>query len=195
MSRLLMVATHNKDKLKEISRILSPLGIEVISPEDKSIMENVEETGETFAENALIKARAVFESEGIPTIADDSGLCIDALGGEPGVLSARFFGEKTSYEIKNAEIIKRLEGVPDEKRTARFVCALAFVSEKEQRIFEGVFEGKIGYAAKGVNGFGYDPVFYVGDISSSQMTPEQKDSLSHRGKALRKLAAEIDELL
>lgn len=195
MSRLLMVATHNKDKLKEISRILSPLGIEVISPKDKSIMENVEENGETFADNALIKARAVFDSEGVPTIADDSGLCIDALGGEPGVLSARFMGEDTSYEIKNAELIRRLEGVPDKKRTARFVCALAFVSKTEQRVFEGVFEGKIGYEARGGNGFGYDPIFYVGDISSSEMPPEQKDSLSHRGKALRKLAAEIDKLL
>ncbi len=169
-------------------------GIELISPPE-GIMETVVENGDTFAENALIKARAVFEATGIATMADDSGLCVDALGGEPGVQSARFMGEDTPYTVKNAAIIEKLAGVPDEKRTARFECAIAVVSEKGERVFRGTFEGKIGYEAKGENGFGYDPIFYVGDVTSSEMSAEEKDSMSHRGKALRAMMQGIDDLV
>lgn len=194
MSKKLVAATHNKGKLREFARILQPLGIELI-PVPDGIMENIEETGETFAENAVIKAKAVFEAVGLPAMADDSGLCIDALGGEPGVRSARFMGEDTPYSVKNAAIIEKLEGVPENQRSARFKCAIAVVGEGVERVFEGAFEGKIGYRAMGENGFGYDPIFYAGEVSSAQMSDEQKDSMSHRGKALRAMAKEINDLI
>lgn len=194
MNKRLVAATHNKGKLREFSRILQPLGIELV-PVPEGIMENIEETGATFAENAVIKAKAVFEATGIPAMADDSGLCIDALGGEPGVRSARFMGEDTPYSVKNAAIIEKLEGVPENERSARFKCAIAVVGEGIERVFEGVFEGKIGNRPMGENGFGYDPIFYVGGISSAQMSDGQKDSMSHRGKALRAMAKEINEII
>lgn len=194
MNKKLVAATHNKGKLREFSRILQPLGIELI-PVPEGIMENIEETGATFAENAVIKAKAVFEAVGIPAMADDSGLCIDALGGEPGVRSARFMGEDTPYSVKNAAIIEKLEGVPENERSARFKCAIAIVGEGVERVFEGVFEGKIGNRPMGENGFGYDPIFYVGGISSAQMSDEQKDSVSHRGMALRAMAKEINDII
>ncbi len=194
MNKKLVAATHNKGKLREFSRILQPLGIELI-PVPEGIMENIEETGATFAENAVIKAKAVFEAVGIPAMADDSGLCIDALGGEPGVRSARFMGEDTPYSVKNAAIIEKLEGVPENERSARFKCAIAVVGEGVERVFEGVFEGKIGNRPMGENGFGYDPIFYVGGISSAQMSDEQKDSVSHRGMALRAMAKEINDII
>ena len=194
MSKKIIAATHNKGKLREFSRMLEHKEIEIISPPE-GIMQTIVENGSTFAENALIKARTVFEATGIPTMADDSGLCVDALGGDPGVKSARFMGEDTPYTVKNAAIIDMLKDVPDEKRTARFECAIAVVSEKGERVFLGTFEGKIGYEAKGDNGFGYDPIFYVGDVSSSEMSAEQKDSMSHRGKALRAMIGGIDDLV
>ena len=194
MNKMLIAATHNKGKLREFSRMVEPKGIELLAP-PAGIMETVVENGATFAENALIKARTVFKATGVATMADDSGLCIDALGGAPGVQSARFMGEDTPYTIKNAAIIEKLAGVPDEQRTARFECAIAVVSEKGERVFRGTFEGKIGYEANGANGFGYDPIFYVGDVSSSEMSAEEKDSMSHRGKALRAMMQGIDDLV
>ena len=194
MNKKLIAATHNKAKLREFSRIVESKDIELL-PVPEGIMETVVENGSTFAENALIKARTVFKATGIAAMADDSGLCVDALGGEPGVQSARFMGEDTPYTVKNAAIIDKLAGVPDEKRTARFECAIAVVSEKGERVFLGTFEGKIGYEAKGNNGFGYDPIFYVGDVSSSEMSAEEKDSMSHRGKALRAMMQGIDDLV
>lgn len=194
MSKKLVAATHNKGKLREFARILQPLGIELV-PVPDGIMESIEETGETFAENAVIKAKAVFEAVGLPAMADDSGLCIDALGGEPGVRSARFMGEDTPYSVKNAAIIEKLEGVPENQRSARFKCAIAVVGDGVERVFEGSFEGKIGYQPMGENGFGYDPIFYVGEVSSAQMSDEQKDSMSHRGKALRAMAQQINEII
>lgn len=195
MNKKIVLATHNKGKLAEFSRILMPMGIEVVSPLDSIVLENVVEDGETFAENALIKARAVFAQSGLPTMADDSGLCIDALGGRPGVYSARYLGENTSYNIKNDAIIKELANVLDEKRTARFECAIALVTKQGEYVFGGTFEGKIGYKASGKNGFGYDPIFYVGDKSSAELSDEEKDAVSHRGKALRALLLEIDQLI
>lgn len=195
MPKTLVAATHNKGKLAEFARMLEPKGIDVTLSPDPELIKNIVEDGETFAENALIKARAVFAATGLPTMADDSGLCIDALDGRPGVYSARYLGEETPYTIKNAAIIKELEGVPDISRTARFECAIALVTSQGEHVFKGTFEGKIGYKPSGENGFGYDPIFYVGDISSSDMSDTEKDAASHRGKALRAMLAEIDRLL
>lgn len=195
MNKTLVAATHNKGKLAEFARMLNPKGIDVITPEDPALVKTIVEDGETFAENALIKARAVFTATRLPTMADDSGLCIDALDGRPGVYSARYLGEDTPYTIKNAAIIKALDGVPDEKRTARFECAIALVTAQGEHVFKGTFEGKIGYKPSGENGFGYDPIFYVGEQSSSDMPDAEKDAVSHRGKALRAMLAEIDKLL
>ena len=195
MTKTIIAATHNLGKLREFSRMLEPKGIAVVSPPNPEVLKSVVEDGQTFAENALIKARAIFAQTGLPTLADDSGLCIDALGGRPGVHSARYLGEDTPYTVKNAEIIKQLDGVPEEKRTARFECAIALVTARSEHVFRGTFEGKIGNKPSGANGFGYDPIFYVGNISSAEMSDEQKDAVSHRGIALRKFLAEIDTLV
>ncbi|WMJ83649.1 RdgB/HAM1 family non-canonical purine NTP pyrophosphatase [Oscillospiraceae bacterium LTW-04] len=195
MSKTLVAATHNIGKLAEFARMLKPKGVDVISPENPELVKSIVEDGETFADNALIKARAVFAATGLPTMADDSGLCIDALDGRPGVYSARYLGEDTPYAIKNATIIKELDGVPDSNRTARFECAIALVTAQGEHVFKGTFEGKIGYKPSGENGFGYDPIFYVGDESSADMSNAEKDAVSHRGKALRAMLAEIDKLL
>ena len=148
--------------------------------------------------NALIKARAVCEASGEITMADDSGLVVDALHGEPGVYSARWMGEDTSYRIKNAEIIRLLAGVPEEKRTARFVCAIACVfPDGRELVEEAVYEGIIGYEERGENGFGYDPIFYVPEKGrySAELSPEEKNAISHRGKALRAMRKRLDEIL
>ena len=195
MNKTLVAATHNKGKLAEFARMLEPKGIDVVSPPDPELIKNIVEDGKTFAENALIKARAVFAATGLPTMADDSGLCVDALDGRPGVYSARYLGEDTPYTVKNAAIIKALESVPDEARTARFECAIALVTAQGAHVFRGTFEGKIGYKPSGENGFGYDPIFYVGNTSSSDMSDCEKDAVSHRGKALRAMLAEIERLL
>lgn len=195
MSKTLVAATHNKGKLAEFARILEPKGIQVMPPPDPELIKNIVEDGETFAGNALIKARAVFAATGLPTMADDSGLCVDALDGRPGVYSARYLGEETPYTIKNAAIIKELEGVPDINRTARFECAIALVTAQGEHVFRGTFEGKIGYKPSGENGFGYDPIFYVDGQSSSDMSDAEKDAVSHRGKALRAMLAEIEQLI
>lgn len=195
MSRKLLIATHNTGKLREFSRMLEPLGIRAALPGIPGLLESVEENGETFAENALIKARAVFEATGLPALADDSGLCVDCLGGEPGVHSARYLGENTPYTEKNASILRRLEGVPDDRRTARFTCAIALVTAQGEHVFEESCEGKIGYEPRGERGFGYDPIFYVGERSFSELPDGEKDAVSHRGKALRRLLTEIDALL
>ena len=195
MNKTLVAATHNKGKLAEFARMLNLKDIDVITPKDPALVKSIVEDGDTFSENALIKARAVFAATGLPTVADDSGLCIDALDGRPGVYSARYLGEDTPYTIKNAAIIKELDGVPDEKRTARFECAIALVTAQGEHVFKGTFEGKIGYKPSGENGFGYDPIFYVGEQSSSDMPDAEKDAVSHRGKALRAMLAAIDKLL
>ena len=194
MKKSMIAATHNRAKFAELKRIVERGGIELCMPDDPMLLGSVEENGETFSENALIKARAVFWATGYPCIADDSGLCIDALGGDPGVHSARFMGEDTPYTQKNARILELLADVPDGRRTARFVSAIAVVTPRCERVFTGVCEGIIGRTPKGENGFGYDPIFYVGEESFASMSPEQKDSLSHRARALRELAARIDEI-
>ena len=191
MEKRIIFATGNQNKMKEIKMILSDLGMEILSMKEAGIDVDVEENGTTFEENALIKARAI--AERLPSdiiLADDSGLEIDYLNKEPGIYSARYAGKDTSYDIKNQMLIDRLEGVPDEKRTARFVCAIAavFPDGTEEVVCEAM-EGRVGYKIAGANGFGYDPIFYLPEfgMTSAEITPEQKNEVSHRGKALRSM--------
>lgn len=196
MERIIF-ATGNAGKMKEIREILEDLNMEILSMKEAGITLEIEENGSSFEENAIIKAKAVAahpNAHGAVVLADDSGLEIDYLNGEPGIYSARYMGEDTSYRIKNQNLIDRLFGVPDEQRTARFVCAIAAVfPEGEIRTALGTIEGKIGYEERGSNGFGYDPIFYLPDMSRStaQLTPEEKNGISHRGNALRKMKLEL----
>ena len=190
----LVLATNNEGKVREFARILEPLGIEVMTQKQAGVHVSPEENGTTFAENARIKAMAVYEATGLPTVADDSGLCIDAMNGEPGVHSARYYGEDTPYEEKNRRIIESLNGVAEEKRTARFVAHITCVLSKDEILdCEGVCEGTIGHKPAGDGGFGYDPIFYVGDKSFAELDGEAKDKVSHRGKALEKLYQKLKE--
>ena len=195
MSNRIVFATGNENKMREIRQILSDLGMEIVSMKQAGVNPDIVEDGTTFMENAVIKAKAVAAL--LPddfVLADDSGLVVDALNGEPGVYSARYMGEDTSYDIKNRAIIDRLEGVPKEKRTARFVCAIAAVTPSGKVLeAEGKIEGYIGYEPMGTNGFGYDPIFYLWDkdVSTASISPEEKNAISHRGKALRMIKEEI----
>ena len=189
-AREVVIATNNKSKVDELRRMLEPLGFTVYSLKDKNISIEVEETGETFAENALIKARAIYELVKCPVIADDSGLCVDALGGAPGVYSARYSGE--GDKANNAKLLREMEGVTD--RSAQFVCVIAYLDEKgASHTFTGVCRGEIGFEERGLFGFGYDPLFMVGDRSVAEMAPEEKDTISHRGDAMRKMAEYLGE--
>lgn len=188
----LLVATGNAHKLEEFRRILTPLGIQVLAPADLNVSLDVEETGTTFAENARIKAVALRDRTGYGVVADDSGLCVDALDGRPGVHSARYLGEDTPHTQKIAGLLRELEGVPADQRTARFVAAICCVTvEGEELTCQGACEGHIAFAPSGEGGFGYDPIFLVGDKSFGQLTDEEKDKLSHRGKALAMLTEQI----
>ncbi|MBR6568265.1 MAG: XTP/dITP diphosphatase [Clostridia bacterium] len=189
----ILIATHNKHKLTEMARILSPMGYEVVTDTDIGIeLTDVEETGTTFMENARIKAESGCKESGLICIADDSGLCVDALDGEPGVYSARYSGVHGDDEGNIVKLLENLDGVSDEKRTAYFACAIcvSFPDGKEITA-EGKCHGKIGYVKKGENGFGYDPVFMVGDKSLAEMTAEEKDAISHRGNALKVLEEKL----
>lgn len=183
----LVFATGNKDKMREIREIMADCPVEIVSMKEAGIVADIVEDGSTFEENAMIKARAVAEyTDGI-VLADDSGLEIDALNKEPGVLSARYMGEDTSYSIKNQNLIERLEGVPKEQRSARFVCAIAAVlPDGQELVTRQTMEGYIGWEPEGENGFGYDPIFYLDEFgcSSAALSREQKNAISHRGKAL-----------
>ena len=185
----LLVATGNAHKLEEFARILGPIGIEVVSPAELGVSQEAEETGETFAENARIKAMELFRKSGVATVADDSGLCVDALGGRPGVYSARYLGESASQPQRNAALLSELESVKANNRTARFVCAICCVLDEDKLVeCEGTCEGTIGYEPRGEGGFGYDPIFMMGEQSFAELSPGQKDAHSHRGRALRLLA-------
>ncbi|MBQ2803414.1 MAG: XTP/dITP diphosphatase [Lachnospiraceae bacterium] len=187
-------ATGNAGKVKEIQMILADLGMEVVSMKEAGIVVEVEENGSSYEENALIKARAVAAWTKDIVMADDSGLEIDYLNKEPGIYSARYMGEDTPYHIKNAKLVERLNGVPDEKRTARFVCAIAAVFPNGQELTtRATIEGRIGYEEKGSNGFGYDPIFYVPEFgkTTAELTEEQKNQISHRGKALELMKEEL----
>jgi XTP/dITP diphosphohydrolase len=185
-----IIATHNAKKIKELKRILEPLGFDAVIRED---LPEVEETGTTFAENALLKAESACKVTGMPAIADDSGLVVDALGGAPSVYSARYAGEGATDKQRYEKLLSELQEVPTEKRTARFVSAVCCVFPDGNIITaEGACEGMIAFAPKGEGGFGYDPVFLVGERSYAQMTAEEKDSISHRGRALAKMAHELE---
>lgn len=184
----MIFATGNENKMKEIREILGALPLEILSMKEAGVSADILEDGKTFEENALIKARAICKLAGEMVLADDSGLEIDYLNKEPGIYSARYMGEDTSYHIKNKSLIDRLEGVPDEKRTARFVCAIAAVfPDGKELVVRGTVEGIIGYEEKGENGFGYDPIFYLPErgCTTAELPPEEKNSISHRGNALR----------
>lgn len=192
----IVFATGNAGKMKEIREILSDLELEVVSMKEIGVDIPIEEDGTTFEENALIKARAVARQCGEIVLADDSGLEVDYLNGEPGIYSARYMGEETPYSIKNANIIGCLEGIPDEKRTARFVCAIAAVfPDGQEMVTSGEIEGRIGYEEKGKNGFGYDPIFYVPEFgrTTAELSDEEKNSISHRGRALRRMKEKLRE--
>ena len=187
-------ATGNEGKMKEIREILGDLDIELLSLKDAGIHADIVEDGKTFEENAQIKAKAIRDLTGEIVLADDSGLEIDYLNKEPGIYSARYMGEDTSYRIKNANLIERLEGVPDEKRTARFVCAIAAVLPNGELLTTlGTVEGRIGYEEKGANGFGYDPIFFLPEYgcTSAELSMEEKNKISHRGKALQAIKEEL----
>ena len=188
MRKQIIFATGNKDKMREIREIMADVDVDVISMKEAGVIVDVVEDGETFEENSLIKAKAIAEYTDAIVLADDSGLEIDYLDKAPGVYSARFMGEDTSYDIKNQALIDKLEGVPKEERTARFVCAIgAVLPNKETLVVRETMEGYIGYEIAGENGFGYDPIFYLDEFgcSSAALSREQKNEISHRGKALR----------
>ena len=189
-------ATGNQGKMKEIREILGDLDIELLSLKDAGIHADIVEDGKTFEENAIIKAEAIRKMTNCLVLADDSGLEVDYLDKAPGIYSARFMGEDTSYRIKNKAIIDKLAGVPDEKRTARFVCAIAAAFPDGKTITRrGTIEGIIGYEERGENGFGYDPIFFLPEYgkSTAELSPEEKNTISHRGNALRLIKEVINE--
>ena len=190
----IIFATGNQGKMKEVREILKDLDAEVLSMKEAGVQADIVEDGTTFEENAVIKAKAVCRLTGEIALADDSGLEVDYLNKEPGVYSARYMGEDTSYHIKNKSIIDRLEGVPDEKRTARFVCVIAAAfPDGTVKTVRGTMEGIIGYEEQGENGFGYDPIFFLPQYgcTSAQISMKEKNKISHRGKALRAIKDEL----
>lgn len=191
----IVFATGNEGKMREIRMIMEDLGLEILSMKEAGVNVDIVEDGETFEENAMIKASAIAQAlreDGVQAVvlADDSGLEVDYLNKEPGVYSARYMGEDTSYTVKNANLIQRLEGVPDEERTARFVCVIAAVFPDGRKFAtRAAIEGRIGYEERGQNGFGYDPIFYLPEYGmySAELDPEEKNRISHRGKALEEM--------
>ena len=201
MSHKLVLATRNQGKIVEFRRILdalAPGAIELIGVDQFPDLVDVEETGSTFEENSLLKARYTCQATGLPAIADDSGLCVDALNGDPGIFSARWAGSHGDDQANLEKVLAQLKDVPDEKRTAHFMCVASLVlPDGREQVAEGRFEGHILHAPVGENGFGYDPIFQpLGlSISSAQMSAEEKDLVSHRGKSLRAIAPHVIQLL
>ncbi len=198
MEQKIVFATGNEGKMREVRLILKDLGLPVLSMKEAGVSLDIEENGTTFAENAMIKARAVWEKTGGIVLADDSGLVVDYLGGEPGVYSARYLGEDTSYEIKNQAIIDRLADAKEEERTARFVSAIAAVlPDGSELVTEGTVEGLIAHEPAGNGGFGYDPIFYLPEygVTSAEIPIEKKNEISHRGKALEAMKIKLRERL
>lgn len=187
-----VIATHNKHKLQELQRILTPLGIEAVTAD----LSEVEETGTTFAENACLKAKAACKETGLPAVADDSGLEVDALDGRPGVYSARYAGEGATDAQRIEKLLGELSEVPAEKRGARFVSAICCVFPNGDILrAEGDCPGSIAFVPAGEDGFGYDPIFLCGEKTFAQMTAAEKDAVSHRGKALEKFNLVLKEYL
>ena len=190
-----LIATNNKKKLVEIRRILAPLGIVPVTAADKGIdLGDVVEDGSTFAENAYIKAKAAYDLSGMPVIADDSGLCVDALGGRPGIFSARYGGHDSPYNVKIDMLLSELSDTPADQRGAHFSCAVCCILANGEVIaVEGRCDGEIAFEPSGDGGFGYDPVFLVNGRSFASLSSEEKDRLSHRGNALRLLYNELSK--
>ena len=197
MKKRIVFATGNQNKMREIRMILADLGVEIYSMKELGVDIDIEENGKTFEENAEIKARAVAQVLADDIIlADDSGLEIDYLGKAPGVYSARFAGEDTPYDVKNRLLLDKLNGVPEEQRTARFVCVIAATfPDGEVETVRGTMEGIIGHEIEGENGFGYDPIFVIPECgcTTAQLDPVKKNELSHRGKALRAMRKVLEE--
>ena len=193
----IVLATKNKGKIKEMRELLAPMNIEVLSLADFSPVDDAEENGATFAENAMLKARYYFAHTGTPCLADDSGLEVDALGGRPGVYSARYSGEDATDAANNVKVLREMEGIEKDKRTARFRCAMALVGEGIELTTDGTCEGTLLTEEHGQGGFGYDPIFYVPkfDRTLAEMSSEEKNSISHRGAAVRKMADLIAEMM
>lgn len=193
----IFIATKNEKKLKEIKRILEPLGFETISERDlRQPLEEVEETGKTFEENALLKAEAGLKTTGLTTVADDSGLCVDYLGGKPGIYSARYSGSHGNDKANNEKLLNELKDVKKEDRTAHFSCAVVCLFPDGRKIsVTGKCEGYIDFAPHGNHGFGYDPIFISEKGCFAELSDEQKDSISHRGRALKKFEEKIKEMI
>ena len=195
MKTKIIFATGNKNKLREIKEILGEEKYDIVTMKEAGIDIDIVEDGKTFEENSLIKSRAIAAiAKDTIVLADDSGLEIDALNKEPGIYSARYMGEDTSYDIKNANLIERLDGVEKQDRSARFVCAVSAVfPDGKEAVVRGTIEGYIGWEPMGENGFGYDPIFYLWDkdVSTASISPEEKNAISHRGQALRMIKEEI----
>ena len=200
----MIFATGNEGKMREVRMIMEGTGIEVVSMKEAGIKVDIVEDGTTFEANALIKARAVAEAAGLPAMADDSGLEVDAMNKEPGVYSARFLGEDTSYVIKNQYIMDRLQGVPDEERTCRYACSIATAFPKgtsavneDAHVYTtfATLEGRVAYEAKGENGFGYDPIFFLPEYgkTDAELPLTEKNKIGHRGKALRAMVEKLKE--
>lgn len=198
MNHNIVFATGNEGKMREIRAILSDLGYPVCSMREAGVSVDIVENGSSFAENAQIKAQAVWNCTGGIVLADDSGLVVDYLGGEPGIYSARYMGENTSYEVKNRAIIERLQEAQGQERSARFVCAIAAILPDGRVLHrEGVMEGLIAREPAGCGGFGYDPIFYLPQYgrTSAELTMDQKNEISHRGMALREVRKALAEAL
>lgn len=197
MAKKLIFATNNQGKVNEIKQILGE-GYDVYSLKDLDIHTDIVEDGKTFEENAIIKAKAICEETHEMVLADDSGFEVDYLGGEPGIYSARYLGEDTSYDVKNAEILRRCEEAGDDERAARFVCVIACACpDGRVETTKGVVEGVLAREPKGTNGFGYDPIFYLPErgCTTGEMEPEEKNKISHRGIALRKMVEKLESLM
>lgn len=192
-----ILATNNMKKLAEMQRILSPLGINVVTAKMLGKeLEDVVEDGETFEDNAKLKARAACKEMNMPAIADDSGLCVDCLDGAPGIFSARFAGEHGNDEKNNDLLLEKLDGVPLEKRTAHYVCAICCTfPDGREIVVRGECPGVIGFERDGHEGFGYDPLFLVDGKAFGRYTAEEKDKISHRGNALRLLTKELEKII
>ena len=196
MRKTIIFATGNQGKMREIRQILEGMDVEILSMKEAGIETDIVEDGADFTENAVIKAKAIAAMTDCIVLADDSGLEIDYLNKEPGIYSARYLGEDTSYDIKNADLLRRMEGVEEKLRTARFVCAIAAIMpDGEVMTTLGTIEGHIGYEPKGENGFGYDPIFYLPEYgcTSAELTEKEKNAISHRGRALQAMRAELEK--
>ncbi|MCD8132111.1 MAG: RdgB/HAM1 family non-canonical purine NTP pyrophosphatase [Lachnospiraceae bacterium] len=194
----IIFATENPGKLREVKAILADLGPEVLSLKEAGLTTDVAETGDSFEANAILKARAVTADDHTIVMADDSGLEVDALGGEPGIYSARYLGENTSYRVKNQTIINRLAGKTGAERSARFVCAIAaLLPDGTLLTSRGTIEGQIGYEERGEGGFGYDPIFMVPELgrSTAELSPQEKNAISHRGRALTEMKEKLRGIL